>query len=154
VISLSCHVSDDSGGEGDFFRCRGCDNEERFLDLDAVLDIGKRTLGTSVEGEANMEGCAKVTKFANMRGCSAHCSLTLSLSCGVSGISLELESESPPSTVSGTCSSSQVRMSESVKSCNEVSLSASSFGFFRTISSVGVSGDMGIGRAAMLIPLS
>ena len=29
VISLSCHVSVDSGGDGDLFRGRGCD-EERF----------------------------------------------------------------------------------------------------------------------------
>lgn len=155
VISLSCHVSDDSGGEGDFLRWRGCDDEERLLDLEALFDTGNLTFGTSVDGDANMVGCAKVAKSANMRGCSARdCSL---FSCGVSGISLEPARDSPPWKVSGTFSNSHVRVSESVKSFKHVppsSRNASSFGFFRTISSVGVRGDMGMGRAAMLISRS
>jgi hypothetical protein len=154
VISPSCHVSDDSGGERDLLRWWGCDDDERLLDLAPVFEMGNRTLDTSGEGDANMVGCAKAAMSANMRGCSGR---GRSLCCGVSGISLSREPDSPPFVVSGTFSSSHVRVSESVKSSREVppsSRSASSFGFFRTISSAGVRGDMGIGRAVILIPLS
>lgn len=154
MISLSCHVSEGSGGEGDFFRERGCD--AAVCGLAVVCFFESEFSVVLCDGEDVKAVCfAKAAMFGRMRGC---CVCASGRGCDVSGISLPLLPSGSPSMVSRTASCCQVTVLGSLTAPVRVCLSSvigSSFGFFRTTSSVGVSGDMGIGgSAAMVMPRS
>jgi hypothetical protein len=78
VISLSCHVSVEGGGDGDFFHCEAW--PVRSFDLDCRLPVALGWDGVADENETEpVRGRAKESVSGTMRGCSAS---------GVSGITI------------------------------------------------------------------
>lgn len=67
VISLSFHVRADSGGDGDFFRGRGCD-DDRLCVRDPWLADECCCNDVLAGGDKKVVGCAKEAISGNMRG--------------------------------------------------------------------------------------
>ena len=153
VISLSCHVSAESGGDAGGFPGRGLEGD---LAVDAGVWLStllKEVCGVDVASYDEMKavGCANAAMSVTMRGRGAW---------GVSGTSSSrgglIELKKAASRV--TACAREVLFARAVSAVPSPSTSTSmapSFGFLRITSSVGVSGDMGMAAVAMrVIPLS
>ena len=150
VISLSCHVSTESGGEGDFARRRGCNV------LDADPDPWAKALDFLtvfvVEEDTKAVGCARAAISERMRGCvraSGVPATSLDPRCDgleVASSFSALLSKVLEFAIPLRCSASDVPLSTCI---------SSSFGFFRTTWSLGESGLMGMAEMCVrLMPRS